>query len=102
MIMAKGFQETDSLCREIVKDAREGVFKPVYLLMGDARLVEGLRRAEVGGIHGSGFGRGGDQEEATVQGEAEGQQEQGESQTKVGAGGSGLHGVSPFECFRSV
>ena len=35
MIMAKGFQDTDSLCRQIVKDAREGVFKPVYLLMGD-------------------------------------------------------------------
>ena len=34
-IMAKGFQDTDSLCRQIVKDAREGVFKPVYLLMGD-------------------------------------------------------------------
>ena len=33
--MAKGFTETDSLCREIVKDARSGVFKPVYLLMGD-------------------------------------------------------------------
>ena len=33
--MAKGFQEIDSLCREIVKDARNGVFKPVYLLMGD-------------------------------------------------------------------
>ena len=33
--MAKGFQDTDSLCREIVKDARNGVFKPVYLLMGD-------------------------------------------------------------------
>ena len=33
--MAKGFQETDSLCREIVQDARNGVFKPVYLLMGD-------------------------------------------------------------------
>ena len=33
--MAKGFQETDSLCREIVNDARNGVFKPVYLLMGD-------------------------------------------------------------------
>ena len=33
--MAKGFQDTDSLCRQIVKDAREGVFKPVYLLMGD-------------------------------------------------------------------
>lgn len=33
--MAKGFTETDSLCREIVKDARAGVFKPVYLLMGD-------------------------------------------------------------------
>jgi DNA polymerase-3 subunit delta len=33
--MAKGFIDTDSLCREIVKDARSGVFKPVYLLMGD-------------------------------------------------------------------
>lgn len=33
--MAKGFQDTDSLCREIVGDARRGVFKPVYLLMGD-------------------------------------------------------------------
>ena len=35
VIMAKGFIETDSLCREIVKDACNGVFKPVYLLMGD-------------------------------------------------------------------
>ena len=34
-IMAKGFQDTDSLCREIVNDARNGIFKPVYLLMGD-------------------------------------------------------------------
>ena len=34
-IMAKGFAEIDSLCREIVSDARSGVFKPVYLLMGD-------------------------------------------------------------------
>ena len=33
--MAKGFQDTDSLCRELVKDACNGVFKPVYLLMGD-------------------------------------------------------------------
>ena len=33
--MAKGFQDTDSLCRDIVKDARQGIFKPVYLLMGD-------------------------------------------------------------------
>ena len=33
--MAKGFQETDSLCREIVKDVASGIFKPVYLLMGD-------------------------------------------------------------------
>ena len=33
--MAKGFQEIDSLCREIVKDAQNGVYKPVYLLMGD-------------------------------------------------------------------
>ena len=33
--MAKGFQDTDSLCRELVKDASQGIFKPVYLLMGD-------------------------------------------------------------------
>ena len=33
--MAKGFVETDSLCRDIVKDVRSGIFKPVYLLMGD-------------------------------------------------------------------
>ena len=33
--MAKGFQEIDSLCREIVNDAKNGIFKPVYLLMGD-------------------------------------------------------------------
>ena len=33
--MAKGFQEIDSLCRDIVKDAQNGIFKPVYLLMGD-------------------------------------------------------------------
>ncbi len=33
--MAKGFGEIDSLCREIVSDARSGVFRPVYLLMGD-------------------------------------------------------------------
>ena len=32
--MAKGYVETDSLCREIVADVRKGVFKPVYLLMG--------------------------------------------------------------------
>ena len=34
-VMAKGFQDIDSQCREIVADARNGVFKPVYLLMGD-------------------------------------------------------------------
>lgn len=34
-IMAKGFGEIDSLCRELVQDACSGVFKPVYLLMGD-------------------------------------------------------------------
>lgn len=33
--MAKGFQDTDSLCRGIVNDAKNGVFKSVYLLMGD-------------------------------------------------------------------
>ncbi len=34
-IMAKGFAETDTLCREIVSEVHSGVFKPVYLLMGD-------------------------------------------------------------------
>ena len=33
--MAKGFAETDSLCRGIVSDIRKGVFSPVYLLMGE-------------------------------------------------------------------
>ena len=33
--MAKGFTEIDSLCRGIVQDAGNGVFKPVYLLMGE-------------------------------------------------------------------
>ena len=33
--MAKGFTETDAQCRQIVQDARNGVFSPVYLLMGD-------------------------------------------------------------------
>lgn len=33
--MAKGFAEIDSICRGIVSDARNGIFKPVYLLMGD-------------------------------------------------------------------
>lgn len=33
--MAKGFADTDALCRDIVSDARKGVFKPVYLLMGE-------------------------------------------------------------------
>ncbi|MBO7191961.1 MAG: DNA polymerase III subunit delta [Bacteroidales bacterium] len=33
--MAKGFAETDTLCRQMVKDAVNGVFSPVYLLMGD-------------------------------------------------------------------
>ena len=33
--MAKGFTEIDSLCRSIVQDAGNGVFKPVYLLMGE-------------------------------------------------------------------
>lgn len=33
--MAKGFLDTDNLCRELVSDAVNGVFRPVYLLMGD-------------------------------------------------------------------
>ena len=31
----KGYIETDRQCRNIVEDARKGVFKPVYLLMGE-------------------------------------------------------------------
>lgn len=33
--MAKGFIETDKLCREIISDVENGIFSPVYLLMGD-------------------------------------------------------------------
>ena len=33
--MAKGFMDIDSQCRGIVNDVRNGVFQPVYLLMGD-------------------------------------------------------------------
>ena len=33
--MAKGFIDTDAQCRQIVKDAINGIFSPVYLLMGD-------------------------------------------------------------------
>lgn len=33
--MAKGYAETDALCRKIMEDVRKGVFAPVYLLMGE-------------------------------------------------------------------
>lgn len=33
--MAKGFADTDALCREIISNARKKIFKPVYLLMGE-------------------------------------------------------------------
>lgn len=33
--MAKGYADTDSLSREIIADAKRGIFKPVYLLMGE-------------------------------------------------------------------
>lgn len=33
--MAKGFADTHAQCREIVEDVRKGIFKPVYLLMGE-------------------------------------------------------------------
>lgn len=33
--MAKGYSETDALCRGIVADVRSKKFKPVYLLMGE-------------------------------------------------------------------
>ncbi len=33
--MAKGFAETHSLCRDIVEDVKKGIFRPVYLLMGE-------------------------------------------------------------------
>ena len=31
----KGYIETDRQCRNLVEDAKNGVFKPVYLLMGE-------------------------------------------------------------------
>jgi len=33
--MAKQTVDTDRLCRELLEDVRKGIFKPVYLLMGD-------------------------------------------------------------------
>ena len=33
--MAKGFADTDSLCRELLADIRKKIFRPVYLLMGE-------------------------------------------------------------------
>lgn len=33
--MAKGFADTDALCRKIVSDAQKKIFSPVYLLMGE-------------------------------------------------------------------
>ncbi len=33
--MAKGFAETDAQCRGIVEDVRKGIFRSVYLLMGE-------------------------------------------------------------------
>ena len=33
--MAKGYADTDSLSREIIADAKRGIFKPVYLLTGE-------------------------------------------------------------------
>ena len=33
--MAKGYKQTDSQCRELVQEASNGIFKPVYLLMGE-------------------------------------------------------------------
>lgn len=33
--MSKGFTDIDTKCRQIVADARKGVFSPVYLLMGE-------------------------------------------------------------------
>ena len=53
---------------------------------GDARLLEGLWGAEIGGVHG---GRRGDKNKAAVEGEAEGQQQQGEGEAK----GGGSHGI---------
>ena len=32
--MAKGFADTDAQCRKILEDVRNGIFSPVYLLMG--------------------------------------------------------------------
>lgn len=33
--MAKSSVNVDSLCRDIIRDAKAGIFKPVYLLMGE-------------------------------------------------------------------
>ena len=33
--MAKGFADTDAVCRDIVSNARKKIFRPVYLLMGE-------------------------------------------------------------------
>ena len=33
--MAKGFADTESLCRELLADIRKKIFRPVYLLMGE-------------------------------------------------------------------
>ena len=33
--MAKGYEEIDRLCREITTNAKQDIFSPVYLLMGD-------------------------------------------------------------------
>ena len=30
----KGYIETERQCRNLVEDAKNGIFKPVYLLMG--------------------------------------------------------------------
>ncbi|MBQ1751128.1 MAG: hypothetical protein IIZ90_03805, partial [Bacteroidales bacterium] len=32
---SKGYIETDRQCRNIVNDVKNGIFKPVYLLMGE-------------------------------------------------------------------
>ena len=84
-----------------------GIKAPLALLLlelvgeaeGDARLLEGLRGAEVGGVNRGRPGGGGDQEEAAIEGEAEDKQEQGEGETQISSDGGSFHGDSPFVCW---
>ena len=47
--MAKGFAETAGQCRDIVEDVRKGIFRPVYLLMGEEPYYPELAYEEIVG-----------------------------------------------------